>query len=259
MSTVSQNPHPEPQPGAPLSSETEHASAIGPITPVRCPGVTCPWAVHGIPDKYTDARVLALAVHRAEEHGGRLTSEQIATAKERGWPLPQPTTTSAREILPLLLAADPYIPEIHDGPAPLSPEREQEIQSVQLGDWLPGEWKSRHVDGSGDYGDPDRYDLFHVGSGQVLATLPDWAGNVAMWIADAHEAVPELLAELDRLRTRLGAVEALVVESETADTAGIFTTDLRAALDGEPAPHAAPCRWPASPDCTCNTPAGGVS
>lgn len=36
-------------------------------------------------------------------------------------------TDSAREILPILLATEPYIPEIHDDAEPLSPEREQEI------------------------------------------------------------------------------------------------------------------------------------
>ena len=37
-------------------------------------------------------------------------------------------------------------------------------------------------------------------AGTVLATLPDWAGNLALWIADARDDVPQLLASLDQLR-----------------------------------------------------------
>lgn len=82
-------------------------------------------------------------------------------------------------------------------PVPLSPERLAEIRSTLLGDWLAGEWRCRSVDG-----EPSREEVFLAADGQVLAVLPDWAGNggVGVFIADAHEAVPELLAELDRVR-----------------------------------------------------------
>jgi hypothetical protein len=35
--------------------------------------------------------------------------------------------------------------------------------------------------------------------GAVIARFPEWAESVAVFLADAHEAVPELLAEVERL------------------------------------------------------------
>jgi hypothetical protein len=81
---------------------------------------------------------------------------------------------------------------------PLIPEREQEIRETQLGNWYDGPWTQGYVEGSGD--DPAYYRVKHAESGTTLATLPDWAGPIALFIADAHDAVPELLAELDRVR-----------------------------------------------------------
>jgi hypothetical protein len=81
---------------------------------------------------------------------------------------------------------------------PLMPEREQEIRETQLGNWYDGPWTQGYVEGAGD--DPAYYRVKHAESGTTLATLPDWAGPIALFIADAHDAVPELLAELDRVR-----------------------------------------------------------
>ena len=81
---------------------------------------------------------------------------------------------------------------------PLIPEREQEIRETQLGNWYDGPWTQGYVEGSGD--DLAYYRVKHAESGTTLATLPDWAGPIALFIADAHDAVPELLAELDRVR-----------------------------------------------------------
>lgn len=85
--------------------------------------------------------------------------------------------------------------------APLSPEREAEIRETPLGDWYAGPWYSEYVEGQG--GEPASYRVVHRESGTVLATLPDWAGPIALLLADAHDAVPELLAELDRVRAEL--------------------------------------------------------
>lgn len=81
--------------------------------------------------------------------------------------------------------------------APLSGERLAEIESVQLGEWLAGGWCTEYVEGDGE--EPACYRVKSA-EGIVLATLPDWAGPIATLLADAHEAVPELLAEVRRLR-----------------------------------------------------------
>lgn len=81
---------------------------------------------------------------------------------------------------------------------PLTPERETEIRETQLGEWYDGPWTQGYVEGSGD--DPAYYRVTHEESGTTLATLPDWAGPIALFIADAHDAVTELLAALDRVR-----------------------------------------------------------
>jgi hypothetical protein len=84
-------------------------------------------------------------------------------------------------------------------PVPLPPERLAEIRSTLLGDWLAGGWRVRCVPV------PDARDRSEVflpdatAEDTVIATLPDWADPVAVFLADAHEAVPELLAEVDRL------------------------------------------------------------
>lgn len=83
-------------------------------------------------------------------------------------------------------------------PAPLSPEREQEIRETHPGSWYAGPWTQDYVDPNGD--EPAYCRVVHHESGTTLATLPDFAGTIALFIADAHDAVPELLAELDRVR-----------------------------------------------------------
>jgi hypothetical protein len=84
-----------------------------------------------------------------------------------------------------------------DPTEPLSNERLAEIRSTLLGCWYSGEWRLRHPSGN-----TGPVQIIHSG-GQgdtVLAELPDFAADIAVFIADAHEAVPELLAEVDRLR-----------------------------------------------------------
>lgn len=61
---------------------------LGPITPVRCTHARCPWAAHGIPDQYDDARAEAVAQHLAAEHAEPMpdttppkpTGEQLAAS-----------------------------------------------------------------------------------------------------------------------------------------------------------------------------------
>lgn len=82
---------------------------------------------------------------------------------------------------------------------PLTSQREAIVRQQQPGDWLSGAWTIREttVDGT---------DVWQVLRGKtVLATLPDWAGDLALWIAETHEDVPELLATLDAVRAELAA------------------------------------------------------
>lgn len=80
----------------------------------------------------------------------------------------------------------------------LSREREREICETHPGDWLAGPWTQRYVEANGDT--PAYNEVLHHESGTVIATLPDWAGGIALFLADAHDAVPELLTEIKRLR-----------------------------------------------------------
>lgn len=92
---------------------------------------------------------------------------------------------------------------------PLTDERLTEIRSTLLGCWYSGEWSVRHPAGS-----TGPVQIVHS-SGQgdtVLAELPDFAVDIAVFMADAHEAVPELLAEVERLRAELLEREALAAQ-----------------------------------------------
>lgn len=97
-------------------------------------------------------------------------------------------------------------------PERLTPERLREIRGTQLGDWYAGPWVQRYVEPVGD--EPGRYEVVHEESGTVLATLPDWAGCLALFIADAHDAVPALGFEVTRLRAALSAAADDVVERD---------------------------------------------
>ena len=88
--------------------------------------------------------------------------------------------------------------------APLSESRLAEIESAQLGEWLAGEWRTEYVEGDGE---APAYYLVKDADGTTLAELPDWAGPVATLLADAHESVPELLADNAGLRLRVAVLE----------------------------------------------------
>lgn len=96
---------------------------------------------------------------------------------------------------------------------PLSEARLAEIRKAQPGDWLSGPWTI--LENSGTDTVPGTWQVIHHDSGTVLATLPDWAGNLALWIADAHDTVPELLAEADRLNDEARAFADRINELES--------------------------------------------
>ncbi|MFF7411563.1 hypothetical protein [Streptomyces lydicus] len=90
----------------------------------------------------------------------------------------------------------------------LTPKREQIIRQQQPGDWLAEPWMIREA--ATAEGDVWQVTL----EGKVLATLPDWAGNLALWIAETHDDVPELLGEIDRLRARIAELTALLEQAQ---------------------------------------------
>ncbi|MGQ4350508.1 hypothetical protein [Streptomyces sp. SAS_275] len=92
-------------------------------------------------------------------------------------------------------------------PQPMSAERLQEIAECQPGEWYSGEWRSQFME-AGEYSKYSVYLVVHAESGTLLAEFPDWAGPLALFMADAHDAVPELLTENARLRARVSELEA---------------------------------------------------
>lgn len=90
-------------------------------------------------------------------------------------------------------------------PVPLSPERLAEIRQGQPTDWLPARWSTHQIDGDGET-TQDQWQVCHGET--VLATLPDWAGNLALWMANSPDDIRSLLAEIERLRARLAELEA---------------------------------------------------
>lgn len=89
---------------------------------------------------------------------------------------------------------------------PMSPQREAIVRREMADTTYGGTWHIREntVDGV------DVWEVTHQGT--VLATLPDWGGNLAMWIADARDDVPQLLALIDQLREQLAAVAEFVAK-----------------------------------------------
>ncbi|MEW2266910.1 hypothetical protein [Streptomyces sp. NPDC047868] len=71
-----------------------------------------------------------------------------------------------------------------------------EARTYDLGEWLTGPWVQQPVESP----DGDHYTVTHKASGQLLATLPHWAGSIALWMCVARDAFPALLADNDQLR-----------------------------------------------------------
>jgi hypothetical protein len=109
-----------------------------------------------------------------------------------------------------------------DPAAPLSDARLAEIRSVQLGAWYSREWHLRHPSGN-----TGPVQIVHSNSqgDTVLAELPDFAVDIAVFIADAHEAVPELLAEVDRLRALTATLEQDSATLSALEAAGVDSWD----------------------------------
>ncbi|KOT47124.1 MULTISPECIES: hypothetical protein [Streptomyces] len=80
----------------------------------------------------------------------------------------------------------------------LPPQREAKIRASLPDDWFGPPWTAEYVEGDGK--NRAHYQV-KARNGGVIATLPDWLQDLALFIADAPEAISELLAELDRVRT----------------------------------------------------------
>jgi hypothetical protein len=102
---------------------------------------------------------------------------------------------------------------------PLSDERLAEIRDVQPGTWYAEPWQSGLVSDDGGGHAEVRC------GGTVIAMLPDWAYPIATWIAESHDDVPLLLAEVDRLRALTAALEQDSATLSALEAAGVDSWD----------------------------------
>lgn len=126
-------------------------------------------------------------------HGMEATSEGIHT-----WQKPSQQQIKGRMLA--RRAAEGAGPtesgEAVSAPA-LTAERFAQIRQEQPTEWLPNPWTINEVEADGDT--PGYWQVLHDGT--VIATLPDWAGNLALWMANSPDDIRDLLAEVERLRT----------------------------------------------------------
>jgi hypothetical protein len=101
-------------------------------------------------------------------------------------------------------------------------DRLAEIKASDPGPWYAGPWTTRYVDG-----DPGHYLILQGDT--IIATLPDWAGGLALFIATAREGVPYLQAELTEAQTNLATAERR--NGELADQLAERTRQLNGLLD----------------------------
>lgn len=80
--------------------------------------------------------------------------------------------------------------------APLTDEQLEAVQQT-LHDHLGPDWTQDYIEGTSD--EPAYYRVA-TATGTVVATVPDWAGSIAMFLVEAHDYVPKLLTEITRLR-----------------------------------------------------------
>lgn len=64
-------------------------------------------------------------------------------------------------------------------------------------DHLGRGWTQEYIEGSVD--EPAYYRVA-TAEGTVVATIPDWAGSIALFLVEAQDYVPQLVAEVERLR-----------------------------------------------------------
>jgi hypothetical protein len=95
-----------------------------------------------------------------------------------------------------------------DTTTPLTDEQLEQVE-MTLHDHLGPGWTQEYVEGTAD--EPAYYRVA-TSAGTVVATVPDWAGSVALFLAEAQDYVPQLLGEIRRLRAQVAAGSTVGVE-----------------------------------------------
>jgi hypothetical protein len=87
----------------------------------------------------------------------------------------------------------------------LSADLLAEIRAVNPGEWCQGPWTQDPVEGpEGESG----HFVVKDADGTTVATLPQWAGPLALFIVVARDGMPAMLTEVERLAARVAALEA---------------------------------------------------
>ncbi len=101
--------------------------------------------------------------------------------------------------------------------APLSTELLAEIRAVDPGDWCAGPWTQDPVEGpEGEAG----HFVVKDATGTTVATLPHWAGSLALFIAVARDGMPALLTEFERHTKVLADVTTVLASRNEGPTDG---------------------------------------
>lgn len=88
---------------------------------------------------------------------------------------------------------------------PLTDEQLEAIEQT-LHDRLGPNWTQDYVEGDSE--EPAYYRVA-TAQGTVVATVPDWAGSMALFLVEAHDYVPKLLGEIRRLRAQVAEIADL--------------------------------------------------
>ncbi len=98
-------------------------------------------------------------------------------------------------------------------PEPLTDDQLHAVQTAHVGDYLGFGWTQEYVEGTGD--DPAYYRV-QTADGTTVATMPDWAAGVALFLPEAHDAVPALVAEVMQARRILARLDAKLAQHPLA-------------------------------------------
>jgi hypothetical protein len=99
------------------------------------------------------------------------------------------------------------------------PVRNSEIDLDAIRRRVPDVYTGPWTVQTGDPGDDNWYVAYATDNplAGLVATVPDYGANLAEFIAHAREDVPALIAEVERLRTALAAVESLTRNTDGGD------------------------------------------